>query len=355
MTVSDPRADLEDALIRAVRSPSSHNSQAWRLELRSDGDFPLLCAYVDEKRSLRSLPSHRTEMLLSLGALWHAIDLEMQNRGWRLERVASPKSFSAPLAAHIIRSEADLRPTRETKFLVSRRTARGPYLRVPLSDEECRSVVAAVTSSSHRSNEANSVRAVVLTDPQVITDVSKLAAVGAPRDFLHPTAWRETWSFLRSEAELVSRPDGFAWRDIFGPEHGIASFFAQFLCSPRAMPITGRLGLARILAGSLARLIRNSPGLLLLTAGADALNDDETCADAGAAMHSVWLGVEALGLGLHPVSVLIQYRDLRAELARRTGVQDPFFVARIGHPENPTPGRPTPRRPTQEILECETS
>lgn len=69
MTVSDPRADLEDALIRAVRSPSSHNSQAWRLELRSDGDFPLLCAYVDEKRSLRSLPSHRTEMLLSLGAL----------------------------------------------------------------------------------------------------------------------------------------------------------------------------------------------------------------------------------------------------------------------------------------------
>lgn len=118
------------------------------------------------------------------------------------------------------------------------------------------------------------------------------------------------------------------------------------------MRIVGRLGVARTLAEGMVRLILGSPGLFLLTAKTTVWQNSEAMVEAGAAMYNVWLAAETLGLGCHPVLVLIQHEDLRRELARWTGSPDlPFFLARIGHPMSGLSGPPLPRRPASQILE----
>lgn len=354
MSRSKLHSDLTDALALATRSPSSHNSQAWLLKV-TYGVPPLLCAGVDPQRALRSLPFHRTEMLLSLGALWHAVELGLRERGWCLQRVTPPPGEECSIAANIaITRTADItsRTTSTIKAISTRRTARGNYAAAPLSVEECRLVTRAVTGCTRARNATDSVQALIITDQKTISDVTALARTGVPRDFLHPVAWPETWSFLRTESELRSKQDGFAARDVFGPENHLTHHMARFFCSPAVMRIVGRLGVARTLAEAITRLIGGSPGLLMLTAKPAVWQNSEAMVEAGAAMHNVWLAAETLGLGCHPVSVLIQYEDLRRELARRTGSPDlPFFLARIGHPMNDPSGPPSPRRPASQILE----
>nr|BAG84258.1 putative dehydrogenase [Streptomyces griseoviridis] len=96
----EPFAEALGAATRiAVLSPSSHNCQPWalarvvspgarravaaRLGCADEAGYEFLVLALDRRHSLRALPAHSVEMLLSCGAYWWLLQRALAAQGWR--------------------------------------------------------------------------------------------------------------------------------------------------------------------------------------------------------------------------------------------------------------------------------
>jgi hypothetical protein len=344
----------------AAHSPSSHNCQPWALghavsaparreaaralRCADDGDRQFLTLALDRGRALRALPAHDLEMLLSCGSYWRILVRALDAFGWQLDRDEAGVSPSSgwyatrtPLRVAAFRWVGH-RGAPEFDALAAlvgrRRTNRAPYHPAALPVELLDALAATPGPGQ-----------VGVTHLRTRRDRTRCAALVARfggRDFGNLTAWRETHSYLRRDAaQATRRGDGFTLEQLFGPLSGLRRLALRVALAPRVMAVLRGLGYHHVLAVQLARVVRATPTLAIVSI-ADEQPDPGDVVAAGGFLADYWLRATELGLVLHPVSVMVQHDDVRRRLESAFGVPGrALFLTRLGRP---TTGFPAPPR-----------
>lgn len=373
---------LRSAAEIAAYSPSSHNCQPWavgwltgavarraaaallgpaaagqgRPAGRDDGEFLVLA--LDRERRLTALPAHDTEMLISCGAYGQILARALAAQGWPADGVrfldpapgehgaaagAGGRIFGGrwpdawvPLCVVRLRQRhappEDLAELRGT--VRARHTNRGPY-RAAVIDP---AVLAGLSRARPGPSPllARAEHGPEVTVRHVVADAERAAVADlvsrhGGRDFSHRLAWAETHSFLRrDEAEAEARGDGFSLGQLFGPLSPPRRFGMRIALAPPTMRMLRHVGYHRVLARQLAAVVRDSPAVVALGFGTEAPGSGAVVR-GGAVLADYWLAATRAGLALHPVSVILQHDDVRAELERRLGLPGrAFFVSRLG-------------------------
>jgi nitroreductase len=382
-----PSADLADALDAAVRlaalAPSSHNSQPWALAVAAAGPLrarlaahlaatgaapidpgaPLLVLGLDRARSLRALPAaHALEMDLSCGAYVEVLVRALATRGWSAGHVHADDSRTLaralgapwpvtwePLAVIALRREAGGSPARHTALataLTARRTNRGPYLPRPMT----RPMLDALAVASSALAPSASFAPRVITDRKTIEAAAGVVRRFAAYDFHDFAAWSETYAFIHwTDAAARGAERGFPITQLFGPMPGWKRRALRVLLSPHALAFLKYLGAGHVLARGLAQLVAAGPALVAMELSPQAPLSRRLA--AGGAMLDLWLRAGAVGLALHPVSVVLQHDDARVALERAVSAEGRvFFFARVGQPTTTFPPAPRVRRPERDVV-----
>lgn len=371
-------AALSSAAEIAARSPSSHNCQPWALavlvspEARAAvGDVPgeaaprqYLAIALDEDRSLRALPAHATEMVLSCGMYWELLTGALAALGWQVTAtwragdavpggsppgvapwiisppVGWPRAW-VPLAvgAAVPGPGAPAKLASLRALTRQRRTNRGRYRMAGSALDELHADQATGTGGT-------AVHVRHIRDARDRAEVARLVARYGGRDFAHAAAWRETHSFIRrNRADAEQRGDGFTLEQLLGPLSRPKELLLRAALAPGTMRVLRVAGYPRLLATQLAREVTRSPGLVVIAAE----NAEPGAGDlfrAGSAIARYWLAATGHGLALHPVSVVLQHEEVRRLLQRALGVMGrAVFLARVGTPLTEVPQ--TPRRAPQ--------
>jgi hypothetical protein len=304
-------------LTEALRAPSAHNAQPWRLAARPDGGYDL---HYDHLDYLPYDPDDR-DAYLAIGAFLETLDLAAQRHGLRScvtprfgrrgtdllvgtirLRSAHPGETADPLAA----------------AAAHRRTNRHAYDRTPLPDD-LRAGLAGLgcVLVAPRTMARLVTRASVLSwkDPRFVADLGRwtsadpLAPAGMTPAGLPLT--RFEWGALRMAIRAGRLPPplalAYSARDI------------RLLARAQAVAVLGGDDLGAV-----------------------------TLVDAGRRLLRAWVTVTAAGFACHPISIAVDRPETAPMVAAAAGVRIPVAVFRIGHARRPAP--PSNRRDLDHVL-----
>jgi hypothetical protein len=293
-------------LTEALRAPSAHNAQPWRLAVRLDGSYQLHYNHLDY---LPYDPDDR-DAYLAIGAFLETAALAAQRHGLQLSITPSFERRGSDLLVGSLR----LRPLAPGAAVdplagpaAGRRTNRHAYDRTPLPDE-------------------------------LRAGLTGLGCVLAPP---------------RAMARLVARASTLSWKDSrFVADLGrwtSADPAAPAGMTPAGLPLTrfewamlrlairaGRLPapVALAYASRDIRLLARAQAVAVL--GAADL-DPATVVDAGRRLLRCWVTISAAGFACHPISIAVDRPETAPGVAAVTGLPVPVAVFRIGHPRRAAP------------------
>ena len=357
-TQSPSEITLRDAIEVARLAPSSHNCQPWAIasfessdvskrltdwlrEPRRAGERWLVIA-IDKNRELTALGSLATEMRLSCGMFLQLLTAALGERGLATRIVACegrppiagfPETWT-PLAAVAIAPGVPRDAAWPTRHAVDRRTNRAPYQERSV-DRVARDALA---SAAPLFAERDGVSIQLIEERGAIRALGRFVGRHAGVDFANLQGWTETFQYIRFGNEPA--PDGFAVTQLFGPLPAAVRQFLRLALSPGVMRFARHLGVPRVMARELGKLVGASP-LLACVSITDPAPWSEVAA-GGAAM-DLWMRATAAGLALHPVSAVLQHDAIREQFQRLVVARGrAVFFARVGFPTTTFP--PTPRR-----------
>jgi nitroreductase len=293
-------------LTEALRAPSAHNAQPWRLAVRPDESYQLHYNHLDY---LPYDPDDR-DAYLAIGAFLETAALAAQRHNLHMSVKPSFERRGSDLLAGSLRF-SPLPPGVAADPLAGpaadRRTNRHAYDRTPLPD---------------------GLRA----------QLTGLGCVLAPP---------------RAMARLVARASTLSWKDSrFVTDLGrwtSADPAAPAGMTPAGLPLTrfewaalrlairaGRLPapVALAYASRDIRLLARAQAVVVL--GAADLSP-ATLVDAGRRLLRCWVTITAAGFGCHPISIAVDRPETAPLVAALTGLPVPVAVFRIGHTRRPAP------------------
>ncbi|GGS19553.1 RedV protein [Streptomyces aureoverticillatus] len=343
-----------------------------------DGTYRWLVLGLDRDRSLRALPAHAVEMLLSCGLYWQLLLRALDAQGWIVDTLhfaegpaegpvegepeeepvrgaeppgaAWPRSWTALSVARLRGAPVGAEHAEELRTLRAtaraRLTNRAPYHPRPVQPALLDGLLAPSGAAAARGADVTVRHLTSGADRAAFAD---FVARHGGRDFRHRAAWRETHAYLRiTEAAAAARGDGFALDRLFGPLSWPRRQLMRAALAPATMRVLSHVGYHRLLAHRLAHLVRPTPVVVAMSFARTA----PTVADVvkgGARLADYWLCATGAGLALHPVSVVLQHDDLRTALQSRLGIPGrAFFMSRLGWPATEFPA--SPRRPADTSL-----
>ncbi len=299
-------ASHRQVLTEALRAPSAHNAQPWRLAVRPDGSYRLHYNHLDY---LPYDPDDR-DAYLAIGAFLETAALAAQRHDLHMSVEPSFERRGSDLLVGSLRFSplpADAVPDPLAGPAVGRRTNRHAYDRTPLPDE-------------------------------LRGQLTGLGCVLAPP---------------RAMARLVAQASTLSWKDArFVADLGrwtSADPATPAGMTPAGLPLTrfewamlrlairaGRLPapVALAYASRDIRLLAQAQAVAVL--GADDL-DPATVVDAGRRLLRCWVTISAAGFACHPISVAVDRPETAATVAAVTGLPVPVAVFRIGHPRRAAP------------------
>jgi hypothetical protein len=312
-----PHPGHERIIAAAVRSPSAHNAQPWRLAPLPDGASYEL--HYDAADYLPCDPEDR-DAGLAMGAFYEAIAM-----------AADLEGLEASFTPHFSRDGSDLlvglvtidarRPGRSpdplAPWLVNRTTNRSRYRRWPLD----RALVDALTELGCLFQPPCEVA-------HLIGEASKDS--WSSRRFVGDL---EQWFRFTNDAEDGMTPDVLALNalDVLG---------LRFAFALRRLP----RWLSPIYAARDVRLATSAPAIAVLTAPDMTL---PSIFAAGRRLLRAWVTVGAAGAAYHPWSIVIDENRTRPLLAELVGAP-PMAMFRIGYPTAAVPR--SRRRPVEGFL-----
>jgi hypothetical protein len=124
---------LEQAVDWAVRAPSVHNTQPWRIELRPDR----MVMRADRTRQLTTLDPIGRELVQSVGAALFNVRVALAARGWAAEVHRLPRPDDPDLLAEVwpVLGPPDTRLAALAPEIPRRRTNRRRFTGGPVPDE----------------------------------------------------------------------------------------------------------------------------------------------------------------------------------------------------------------------------
>ena len=293
-------------LTEALRAPSAHNAQPWRLAVRPDGGYALHYNHLDY---LPCDPDDR-DAYLAIGAFLETAALAAQRHNLHMSVKPSFERRGSDLLVGLLRfgeRPPDAAADPLAGPAAERRTNRHAYDRTPLPGT-------------------------------LRTQLTDLGCVLAP-----PGAM----------ARLVARASLLSWKDPrFVADLGrwtSADPATPAGMTPAGLPLTrfewaalrlairaGRLPapMALAFAGRDIRLLARARAVAVL--GAADLSP-ATVVDAGRRLLRCWVTITAAGFACHPISVAVDRPETAPGVAAVTGLPVPVAVFRVGHPRRPAP------------------
>lgn len=312
------------AAVEAARvAPSVHNTQPWRWQI---GDGQILHLYADRRRQLEVADPDGRLLTESCGAALHHARLALAAAGWRFEVRRLPDDARPDLLASIAltgRGEPDGHARMLLDVAAQRRTDRRPVLDRPIDQAALDTIAAAVG--------AEDTHLYLLRGDQVVELTAAMSS--ADRTEVGEEAHR---------AE-IARWVGGERRDATGVPAGAVperppqtQVPTRYFGPPGTLPIDDRHDIAAVY------------GILHG-------NDDTPRAwlRAGEALSAGWLTATAQGLGMLPISAVVEVLPTRMALRRMlSGLGYPYLAVRIGYPDPDAPPPPaTPRLAADDIIE----
>ena len=320
------RRQLEQALEVAVRAPSIHNTQPWRLRLVLDGPLPVVEVRDGPDRAVPAIDPSGRERAISCGALLGYLQVALRGGGLDGRVELLPDDEDPGLLARVAVVDAEPAADDDRALLAAtarRATYRGAMTDEPVDDEDVRALVAEAghgTAAVRRLDEDAWLAAAVLQSHA--DDLQRAEA--AYHEELARWTGRDAGSSDGIPAAAVSargdKPYG-TWTLREFDEAG-----------------TGEVAVVQDDA--------ESPEVLVVSTPSD---DPADLVEAGQTLARVLLRAEVLDLAVSPMTQVTEVpfeRDLLR--ARLGGVLRPQVVLRVGHGERTSP---TPRRPLDDVLE----
>lgn len=322
-------AALREALYLASLAPSGHNTQPWRVFIDSPRKWVLGSA---PERRLPAVDPDNRELLLSLGAFLENLDQAVGRHGFRLgiRPLTQDRSAERLFGLELMR---DTPRRMETSGLEQRMTLRTPF----------------------RPRELERADLDVLTGD--LEGVHYLPAGSPAARYLdegtveanRTQAWREP-----AQAELA---DWIRWSDAEAGRHRNG-------LTPAGMGITGMSGwfvsrffdretvldgkFRRQTVDRVADQLAGSGGWLVLED--DAVTPMEL-ALTGRRFERLFLRVRERGIGLHPMSQMLEEAPWRDEAQRHLGLsQRPQFLLRVGYVDSYPPPASLRMPPSRFVL-----
>jgi hypothetical protein len=320
-----PSADqLRRAVARAVRAPSSHNTQPWRFRIAG----PSIELLADRSRALPVCDPDGRELTISCGAALFHLRAALRLEGLDAEVDRLPEPSDDDLLARLT-VRAGPPPTDDERALgaaiATRHTSRAPYLGITVPDETIallrRDVEACGAWFVPLTEEAQRVRLVAL-----IMDADRQQWASAP---------------FRRELARWMRPNDSEARDgIFGYAGGLDNVESHL--AGMAVRLLDRGAHEAVEHSHLADA---SPLLAVIGTVGDWARP---WLDAGEALGRALLRAESESLRVAYLSQPVEVADLRAAVGELTGREgSPQLVLRIGYGP---PGPATPRRDVSEVV-----
>lgn len=304
---------LAEAAATAGFAPSLHNTQPWRWRVLPDA----MELYAVPERNVRSVDPHGRLMTVSCGAALHHTVVALEATGHRATVSRFPDEDPLLLARITLGPRGTVTPAamRRMQHLRTRRTDRRPT-----RDE---TVPAADLTAIQRAVEEHGVHLHLLVDDQVYA-LAAAAGRAAEVEARDPVVAHEL-EFWRARA----LPDTSL------PETPVRSTVPNRDFGAHGRPIgEGHDSFARY-------------GVLF---GPD--DEPESWLRAGEALSGAWLLAAERGVGVLPLSGVVEVDVTRAAL--RTALSElghPYLVIRLGLPDHDHAGPPpTPRIPAEQLI-----
>ena len=293
-------------LSEALRAPSAHNAQPWRLAVGPDGSYGLHYNHLDY---LPYDPDDR-DAYLAIGAFLETAALAAQRHNLHMSVEPSFERRGTDLLVGAVRL-APLPPGVAADPLVGpaadRRTNRHAYDRTPLPD----ALRAQLTGLG-----------CVLAPPRAMARLVARASTLSWKDTRFVTDL-DRWTSADPAAPAGMTPAGL-------PLTGFEWTMLQLAIRAGRLPAP----VALAYAGRDIRLLARARAVAAL--GAADLSP-ATVVDAGRRLLRCWVTITAAGFACHPISIAVDRPETAPMVAAVTGLPVPVAVFRIGHPRRPAP------------------
>lgn len=310
---TDYRSDL-DIIRAALRAPSAHNAQPWRMSRVDDRSYLLWYAFRDR---LLADPDDR-DGLMAMGGFYETLRLAAHGLGADVRIDLAPTEQASGIALGTVTFAAlEAEPDLLSAAIGRRQCNRHAYARSPLPA----GLAGELTDLGN-----------MLVPPARVADLVSQASVMAWRDRRFVTDLGEWTRF-----DEVSHD---------GMTIGCLRLSRIDQAALRFALRRGRLPawLARVYAQRDVRLTRSSAAMAILTTDGRTL---EALFDCGRRLVRSWTLINSLGYSWHPMSIVIDQPTV-AELAGMIGGRDPVAIYRVGHTEQPAAW--SHRRSLDEVL-----
>jgi len=304
MEVVNEVPDSERVILEAaLRAPSAHNAQPWRLSPAGLGKYILWYAFEDK---LLADPDDR-DGIMATGSFFETLRLAAEHRGLTATFDVSVRQHEKGIdMGTVVFRPLQGEPDRLAAGIDKRQANRNSYKRAPLPSD----------LSEELRNLGN-----LLLDPDLI-------------------------------APLVDRASVMAWKDSrFVTDLGVWTRFNQTsldgmtvdcLDLNRLDQMALKFALKRgRLPGWLARIYAKRDVLLTKASGAIAVlttadRRPETLFECGRRLLRSWTAINAAGYSWHPMSIVIDQPTVR-DLSQLLGGQDGVAIYRVGHTAEAAP------------------
>jgi nitroreductase len=319
---------LDDALLRAVRAPSIHNSQPWRWQVGPRG----VDLYTDATRRLPRTDPDGRDQVMSCGAALHhlLVALADAGQGARVRRLPEPSRphhlATVEPALHVdVDVDAGL-----ASAIDRRRTDRRPFRAWPVPPE--------LTGELAEVADRYGVGIAVVTDPRARRRLFRAIEEAARTQDADP----------RYVAELAAwtgrgpgSPDGVP------ADHGPTAGAVPGRMPMRAFPDPARTGVPRVDEPGREAGEPESAVLLLLSTSTDT---PLHWLRVGEVTSAVLLRATLMGLTGSPLTQPLEVVGTRTFVRDHiTGGAHPQMLLRLGWPSGKSLP-PTPRRPVEEVV-----
>jgi nitroreductase len=314
----DPAAPMPDRLKHLIRyailAPSSHNTQPWLFHV---GDEEIWL-YADATRWLQVADPDQRELHISLGCALENLLIAAEFFGFGYEvRIPPEENKDGPAVVVRFGGESEPCGFRGPDLLdciPRRRTNHSIYDAKKIPDEVRFALFACAVEED--------VKLHLLFDDAVKRRVHDLVVEADARQFADPR-----------------------WREELGYWIGQGAFGASWLMAKMGQLAVTYVNLGRSTARHDALVLMSAPAFGLITAEQDTVGSRIR---VGQLFERLYLTAERYGLGIQPISQIVEDETARKQLTEIVPGGVPMQPFRMGYAEPEK--NPTPRRPVEEVL-----
>jgi nitroreductase len=324
----------------AIRAPSPHNVQPWKLRAMSDSDATL---YVDMKRALPAEDDTGSFLLSAMGIFVEALQIAAHANQFELSiSMCEPPAKLAPLMATpstslIPFASLSLTPTERARgdfaleLLEARSTGRTAYSTAPLSADTQAKLGKAASDAA--------VRFGVTSDACVVRLLLDLNTRALFHDLNAPQYHGEIAQWFRcTPGEEMSTRDGLSYRcmNMRPWEMKVAKYYPRLLQLPLASALFARHYTNQNRCGSIGYL------------SGPFFEDPDSAVALGRGLMRFWLAIAAVGLSIHPLGNLVTNPQAAECVESVLNVRQIWLIFKIGRLLRAAPR--SLRRPVEEFL-----